>query len=271
MDITDKFQNDVKKVIEKLPIERLNKKGGSEELNSSKKKEKKLQKLIRIIGDNCNKRSKLEKSSMKLWALVSIIVFCIGFGFRYFNIHGLIPSVVGLVYFFFSSVIVYIIGFSSIFGRHQKAQSKAFEINFIFKKSCHLYEVSSEIAMLDFESNDNSIKAVKEVLINKLNRQKSIEKISSDVTYIYVAFVIFMFYIFYGNGIFIFIKTLNSNNLQGIFGGSFFALVVFIVRLFFNFKVQSEISTLEFCVSVLENAEFLRKEKIQKSEAEQLP
>jgi hypothetical protein len=89
------------------------------------------------------------------------------------------------------------------------------------------------------------------------------------MTYVYVAFVIFLFYVFYGNGIFIFMNNLNLNDLKGIFGGTFFALVVFIVRLFFNSKIQSEISNLEFCVSVLENAESLRKEKNQKSESDQ--
>jgi hypothetical protein len=130
MNITDKFQNDVRKVIAKLPIERLSEKGGSEEFGLSKK-ENKIQKLKRIFSDNFNKQSKLEKSSMKLWILVSIIVFCIGFGFKYFNIRSLIPSILGISYFLFSSIIIYIIGFSSVFGKHQKEQSRELEIDFL--------------------------------------------------------------------------------------------------------------------------------------------
>lgn len=275
MSITNQFQNDVRQIINNLPIERFHEKTELKNIN-------KIINLIKnILEILWNKHNKFERLTISTWIGFSVIMIVLGLISRHFEANIVLIKIklfILILYIIFSLIVSIISAYFSSCGDLQKIRSRDFEKNFIYKRACYFHESISKIATIDFESHENSIKAVREILIDKLNRQKYFEKLSSELTVIFLVSIVFIMYVFYGDNIFHFLEFLNtilnqiepddarkiqeSNTaINSIFKSTLFVVLAFILKLVLNSAIQSEISTLQFCISVLEGAESLREKQ----------
>jgi hypothetical protein len=262
-EIPDSFKNDVESIIANLPIKRLNKKY---KIKKSKKKSE------NFIVNSWTGRDKLEKNIVKCWFIVSIITFFAGILSVKINININARIIMSLLYVLFSFIVLTLYMINLIFGDYYKRRNRESEINSIIEKSWYFSESITRISALKFESNEDSIKVVKEILMRNLNRMKYIKEISPIIIGVLTILMIIMLYISYGDSVLDFFRPWNigSNNdkkelpvsIDSILKSAFVAAIAFMAKILFHVIFQPEISTLESCVSILESAESLRKERL---------
>jgi hypothetical protein len=289
----DLFQEDIKKIIEFLPIKRLNKKDKIESTqkhrNSTRKNlASKTKSLSLKFISSCFhffwlSRSKVEKVVLAVWISMSLIPIGLALfmSIQIANIQTInikLRLIFVIAYIFFSLAMLMFFEFSLIFGSHQKKRSKDFEITRITHDSFDFCARALQISRLNLTHPKDSIEAIQETFERKLDRQKYIEKMIPEISIILAIFLVLYLYLFYGDKILTFLnlwnlpsKETSVNNIQALgssinflFKGTFFATIIFIIKIWLNSITRSEIITLQSCVSVLKYAKSFYKERASK-------